>query len=88
MKTINGRSYPTYDEIKDAQRQLAADSNCTRDHCTPEERAVIEAVVTDREAVLNSSGSNEDIDKFFRTRQRLIEAADALLAARAGKEAG
>lgn len=42
---MSERDYPTYDEIKEAQRQLAHDYSCSRDHCTSEERAVINLAI-------------------------------------------
>lgn len=70
------RDYPTYEEIKDAQQQLAHNYSCNRDHCTQEERAVIEAAETWHEMRLMQAGTSRSL-------KQLMEAVDAMLAVRA-----
>lgn len=74
-------------------RALAQAATCNRDHCTPEERAVINTGLAFRQAenahwVESEVGS--DPARTYRERSRayieFTNACHALLAARAGKE--
>jgi hypothetical protein len=52
------------------------------DHCTAEERAVVEAALADRQAEWQRQPDNADIDKLIATRRDFRLAVTALLAAR------
>lgn len=55
---------------------------CDDDHCTPEERAVIDAAIADHEAISAGTGTNADIDKVVAARGALTVAIARLVAAR------
>jgi hypothetical protein len=56
--------------------------SCPRDHCTAEERAVVETALADRRAEWQRQPNNADIDKLIATRRDFRLAVTALLAAR------
>jgi hypothetical protein len=57
-------------------------AECQADHCTPEERAVVETALADRRAEWRRQPDNADIDKLIATRRDFRLAVTALLAAR------
>jgi hypothetical protein len=57
-------------------------AECQADHCTTEERAVVEAALADRRAEWQRQPDNADIDKMIATRRDFRLAVTALLAAR------
>lgn len=74
--------HPTY------ENEIPGFDTCTRDHCTPEERAVVEAAVADRLAIADKAGDSPNIliDRAIAARNKLTKAVTALVATRTKTE--